>query len=53
MLELETQTKYGFGKSQTQKMDDFSSEKIPFLRLVDSRGIEKILMLELMQLITV
>ena len=41
LLELETQTKYGFGLPQTQEMDDFSSEKIPFLRLVDSKGIEK------------
>ena len=39
MLELNTQT--GFGSPQTQGIEFYSSDKIPFLRLVDSRGIEK------------
>ena len=39
MLELNTQT--GFGSPQTQGIEFYSSEKMPFLRLVDSRGIEK------------
>ena len=41
LLELEIKTKSGFGNPQTQGMDAFSSDKIPFLRLVDSKGIEK------------
>ena len=41
LLELELKTKYGFGYPQTQGMDAFTSDKIPFLRLVDSKGIEK------------
>ena len=33
--------KTGFGAPQTQKIEFNSSEEIPFLRLVDSKGIEK------------
>ena len=36
-LNLET----GFGKPITKKIESFSSKEIPFIRLVDSRGIEK------------
>ena len=33
--------KTGFGRPQTKEIEFFFSENIPFLRLVDSRGIEK------------
>ena len=41
ILELETQTLTGFGQPQTQNIEFHSSPKIPFLRLADSKGIEK------------
>ena len=41
ILELETQTVTGFGQPQTQNIEFHSSPKIPFLRLADSKGIEK------------
>ena len=41
LLELKTKTKCGFGNPQTEGIDSFSSDKIPFLRLIDSKGIEK------------
>ena len=41
ILELETKTETGFGGPKTQKIEFFSSNKIPFLRLADSKGIEK------------
>lgn len=39
ILELKTETR--FGKPQTQNIEFFESENIPFLRLIDSKGIEK------------
>ena len=41
ILELNVQTKTGFGQPQTQEIKEFESETIPFLRLIDSKGIEK------------
>ena len=41
ILELEKQTETGFGEPKTQKIEFFTSNKIPFLRLADSKGIEK------------
>ena len=41
ILELETQAVTGFGNPQTQNIEFHTSEKIPFLRLADSKGIEK------------
>ena len=41
VLELETKAVTGFGKPQTQNIEFHSSKKIPFLRLADSKGIEK------------
>ena len=41
ILELEKKTETGFGKPKTQKIDFFTSDKISFLRLADSKGIEK------------
>ena len=41
ILELETQTITGFGQPQTQNIEFHSSPTIPFLRLADSKGIEK------------
>ena len=38
---LNIQTEIGFGKPTTQKIEYFTSELLPFLRLADSRGIEK------------
>ena len=38
---LNIDLKTGFGCPQTLKSEYFTSEKIPFLRLADSRGIEK------------
>ena len=35
------EAKAGFGLPQTKKIEFFESENIPFLRLVDSRGIER------------
>ena len=41
ILELEKKTETRFGKPQTQTIEFFTSSKIPFLRLADSKGIEK------------
>ena len=41
ILELKTQTLTGFGNPQTQNIEFHTSDKIPFLRLADSKGIEK------------
>lgn len=41
ILELPVQTQTGFGNPQTQEIKFHESETIPFLRLVDSKGIEK------------
>ena len=41
ILELQNQTVTGFGQPQTQNIEFHSSENIPFLRLADSKGIEK------------
>ena len=38
---LNVNAKTNFGKSETKKIEFYSSENIPFLRLADSRGIEK------------
>lgn len=38
---LDVDIKTGFGATQTQKIEYFESDKIPFIRLIDSRGIEK------------
>ena len=38
---LDTNVQTGFGDPQTQNIEFISSEKIPFLRLIDSKGIEK------------
>ena len=38
---LNVETNIGFGKPTTQNIEYFSSEKFPFIRLADSRGIEK------------
>ena len=38
---LDTNVQTGFGCPQTQGIDYISSKKIPFLRLIDSKGIEK------------
>lgn len=38
---LDTNIQTGFGCPQTNKIEFISSQKIPFLRLVDSKGIEK------------
>ena len=38
---LDVDVKTGFGATQTQKIEYFESDKIPFIRLIDSRGIEK------------
>ena len=42
--------KTGFGLPQTSKIEYYSSDKIPLLRLADSRGIEKIMNQELKKL---
>ena len=41
ILELEQETETGFGKPQTMEISFYNSPKITFLRLADSRGIEK------------
>ena len=41
ILELKTEIKTGFGNPQTQEIEFHSSDIIPFLRLADSKGIEK------------
>ena len=41
ILELKNQTKTGIGLPQTTEIEYFSSEKSDFLRLYDTRGIEK------------
>ena len=41
LLELKNETKTGMGLPQTTEIEYFSSEKSDFLRLYDSRGIEK------------
>ena len=38
---LDVEVKAGFGCPQTNNIESFESENIPFLRLFDSRGIEK------------
>ena len=38
---LDLDIKTGFGSPQTRDSEFFNSEKIPFLRLADSRGVEK------------
>ena len=38
---LDVEVKAGFGCPQTKNIESFESKKIPFLRLIDSRGIEK------------
>ena len=38
---LKLDLKADFGKPQTQKIEPFQSDEIPFLRLFDSKGIEK------------
>ena len=38
---LNVNGKTNFGRPETKKIEFYSSENIPFLRLVDSRGIEK------------
>ena len=38
---LQIDVKAGFGCPQTKNIESFESKNIPFLRLVDSRGIEK------------
>ena len=38
---LGTNAKVSFGSPETQETTFYSTDKIPFLRLVDSRGIEK------------
>jgi ATPase subunit of ABC transporter with duplicated ATPase domains len=38
---LQIDVKAGFGCPQTKNIESFESKDIPFLRLVDSRGIEK------------
>ena len=38
---LGTNAKVGFGKPETMETKFYSTDKIPFLRLVDTRGIEK------------
>jgi len=38
---LDVEVKAGFGCPQTENIESFESKNIPFLRLVDSRGIEK------------
>ena len=41
ILELEKQTETGFGMPQTMDIGFYNSNKLTFLRLADSRGIEK------------
>ena len=41
ILELEEKTKSGFGKPETMEIGFYESKKLTFLRLADSRGIEK------------
>lgn len=41
ILELQKKTETGFGKPQTQSIEFFTSDNLPFLRLADSKGIEK------------
>ena len=38
---LELNLKAGYGKPQTEKLEYYTSEKFPILRLADSKGIEK------------
>jgi len=38
---LDVEVKAGFGCPQTKDIESFESKNIPFLRLIDSRGIEK------------
>ena len=38
---LDVEVKAGFGCPQTENIESFESKNIPFLRLVDSRGIER------------
>ena len=38
---LGIESKTGFGRPQTQNIESFESDNIPFLRLIDTRGIEK------------
>ena len=38
---LDVEVKAGFGCPQTKNIESFESKNIPFLRLIDSRGIEK------------
>ena len=37
----EKKSETGFGKVQTKNIQDYESNNIPFLRLIDSQGIEK------------
>ena len=41
VLNSENLTPEGFGKQVSQETNFFTSEKVPFFRLADSKGIEK------------